>query len=191
VDRTPFKQAVVATGTRGVRGLLHAVLLLGGLAAGAQTLPPGEHEVKTGFIYNFIKFTQWPASAEAARAPLRLCSTGARPLQGQLALLQDQATSAGRVIEIVPKMLAANARQCDVLFLTAGDEVGLDALLRSLERAPVLTVGDLPGFVHSGGMIGLRIEANRVRFDVNLAAAQRNGLLLNSQMLRLAGKVVQ
>jgi hypothetical protein len=30
-----------------------------------------------------------------------------------------------------------------------------------------------------------------VRFDVNLAAAQRTGLMLNSQMLKLAGEVLQ
>ena len=40
-------------------------------------------------------------------------------------------------------------------------------------------------------MIGLRVEASRVRFDVNLNSAQLSGLVLNSQMLKLAGKVVQ
>jgi hypothetical protein len=55
----------------------------------------------------------------------------------------------------------------------------------------VLTLGDLPGFVDAGGMIGLRVEASRVRFDVNLSTAQAAGLVLNSQMLKLAGKVLQ
>ena len=56
---------------------------------------------------------------------------------------------------------------------------------------PVLTVGDQNGFVQAGGMIGLRVEDSRVRFDVNLAAAQRAGLTLNSQMLKLAGQVLK
>lgn len=97
----------------------------------------------------------------------------------------------GRALEVVPGAVAAKVRQCDVLFIGEGDADRLDALLRGLGNAPVLTVGDLPGFVQAGGMIGLRIEANRVRFDVNLAAAQRSGLVLNSQMLKLAGKVLQ
>ena len=55
----------------------------------------------------------------------------------------------------------------------------------------MLTLGDIPEFAQSGGMIGLKIEDSRVRFDVNLGAAQRAGLTLNSQMLKLAGQVVR
>lgn len=180
---------MVAACTRGARRMLCALLLLGA-AVGALAQSASEHAVKAGFVFNFIKFTQWPAGGDAANAPLRLCSTESQPLQGQLALLQGRAVGS-RALEIVPGALAAKVRQCDVLFLGEGDADRLDALLRGLGNAPVLTVGDLPGFVQAGGMIGLRIEASRVRFDVNLAAAQRSGLALNSQMLKLAGKVLQ
>ncbi|OOG81892.1 hypothetical protein B0E41_16440 [Hydrogenophaga sp. A37] len=170
--------------------MLCALLLLSGLTAGALAQSVSEHAVKAGFVANFIKFTQWPGGGDAANAPLRLCSTGSQALQGQLALLQGRAVG-GRVLEIVPGAVSTHGRQCDVLFLAEGDAHRLETLLRGLGNAPVLTVGDLPGFVQAGGMIGLRIEASRVRFDVNLAAAQRAGLLLNSQMLKLAGKVLQ
>jgi hypothetical protein len=190
MDRARPWRTVLAACMRCARRVLCALLLLGGLAAAAQAPAVSEHAVKAGFVFNFIKFTQWPSAGEAAKAPLRLCSTGSQPLQGQLALLQGRAVGS-RVLEIVPGTVAANARQCDVLFLAEGDAERLGALLSGLGNAPVLTVGDLPGFVQAGGMIGLRIEASRVRFDVNLAAAQRSGLMLNSQMLKLAGKVLQ
>jgi hypothetical protein len=190
MDCVPWRPAVVAPRASGARRVLCALLLLGGAAAGALAQSASEHAVKAGFVFNFIKFTQWPAGGEAATAPLRLCSTGGHALQGQLALLQGR-TVGSRVLEVVPGTVAANVRQCDVLFLAEGDADRLEALLRGLGNAPVLTVGDLPGFVQAGGMIGLQIESSRVRFDVNLAAAQRSGLLLNSQMLKLAGKVLQ
>lgn len=189
MDSAPWTRPVVAACTRGARRMLCALLLLGA-AAGGLAQPASEHAVKAGFVFNFIKFTQWPAGDEAVSAPLRLCSTGAEALQGQLAQLQGRAMG-GRALEVVPGAVAAKVRQCDVLFIGEGDADRLDALLRGLGNAPVLTVGDLPGFVQAGGMIGLRIEANRVRFDVNLAVAQRSGLVLNSQMLKLAGKVLQ
>ncbi len=176
--------------TRGAWRVLCTLLLLGGFAAGALAQSASEHAVKAGFVFNFIKFTQWPAGGDAANAPLRLCSTGPQALQGQLAPLQGRVVGS-RVLEIVPGAVAANVRQCDVLFLAEGDAERLGTLLNGLGHAPVLTVGDLPGFVQAGGMIGLRIEASRVRFDVNLAAAQRSGLVLNSQMVKLAGKVLQ
>lgn len=190
MDLAPCRRIVLATCMRCARRILCVPLVLIGLGVVALAQSATEHAVKAGFVFNFIKFTQWPADGNAANAPLRLCSTAPQALQGQLALLQGR-TVGTRALEIVPGVVAANFRQCDVLFLAEGDAERLDALLRGLGHAPVLTVGDLPGFVQAGGMIGLRIEASRVRFDVNLAAAQRSGLVLNSQMVKLAGKVLQ
>ena len=67
----------------------------------------------------------------------------------------------------------------------------VDSVQRILGTAPILTIGDLPDYAQNGGMIALRAEGNRLRFDVNLAAVQRAGLVLSGQMVKLAGKVLQ
>lgn len=149
-----------------------------------------EQAVKAGFIYNFVKFTQWPPQRDNDTGPLSICTPGSQPLDGQFARLQGR-TITTRQIEVRSNVAAGDWRACDVLFLTESDAPRLDAILRNLGSAPVLTVGDLPDFVKAGGMIGLRTEDNRLRFDVNLSSAQRAGLLLNSQMLKLAGQVLK
>lgn len=156
-------------------------------APAAQAQTASEAAVKAGFVYNFIKFTQWPVQREGM--PIRLCAVSAQPLDGQLSLLQGRSVGS-RVIDVRLATPAADWRQCDVLFLGEGDADRLHQLPPRMTSAPVLTLGDLPGFVDAGGMIGLRVEASRVRFDVNLGSAQMSGLVLNSQMLKLAGKVV-
>ena len=155
-----------------------------------QTAGTDEAKVKAGFLFNFIKFTQWPPVRTAQGVPLHLCTPGGAALAGALELLQGRPV-AGRTIEVRRRVPATEWRQCDVMFLGQDDAPLLDGVLRQLGTAPVLTVGDLPDFVASGGMIGLRIEADRVRFDVNLVTAQRAGLSLNSQMLQLAGQVLR
>jgi hypothetical protein len=50
-------------------------------------------------------------------------------------------------------------------------------------------VSDMPRFAERGGMIQFILEENRVRFQVNLAAAQNAGLVLSSQLLKLAALV--
>lgn len=147
-----------------------------------------EQAVKAGFIYNFVKFTQWNPPRDNDTGPLAICTPGAQPLDGQFTRLQGR-TIANRQIEVRVNVPSADWRACDVLFITENDAQRIDTILRNLGNAPVLTVGDLPGFVKSGGMIGLRTEDNRVRFDVNLVSTQRAGLTLNSQMLKLAGTV--
>lgn len=173
---------------RWLTAVLALVLMLAGRSAWAQQ--PSEAAVKAGFVFNFIKFTQWPASRDAASAPIRLCAISAQPLDGQLSLLSGR-TAGGRVIDVRTGVPPAEWRQCDALFLSETDAERLTMLQQRLSNAPVLTLGDLPGFVEAGGMIGLRLEASRVRFDVNLNSAQAAGLVLNSQMLKLAGKVLQ
>ena len=59
-------------------------------------------------------------------------------------------------------------------------------VLQSLGSAPVLTVGESDGFASAGGVIGLYMEGDKVRFEANPDAAQRAGLKLSSQILRLA-----
>ena len=171
-------------------GLLACVCaLLWALAAPAvQAQVASEAAVKAGFVYNFIKFTQWPGPREGT--PIRLCAASAQPLDGQLSLLQGRSVGS-RLIDVRLAVPATDWRQCDVLFLGEGDADRLSLLPQRVAHAPVLTLGDLPGFVEAGGMIGLRVEASRVRFDVHLGSAQQSGLVLNSQMLKLAGKVLQ
>jgi uncharacterized membrane protein len=41
-------------------------------------------------------------------------------------------------------------------------------------------------FTERGGMISLRLVGQKVRFDINMDAAERAGLKLSSQLLRLA-----
>jgi len=58
----------------------------------------------------------------------------------------------------------------------------------ALEKISVLS-SDMPEFTQRGGMIQFKLVANRVRFEVNLAATERAGLALSSELLKLALRV--
>jgi hypothetical protein len=44
----------------------------------------------------------------------------------------------------------------------------------------------MEGFARQGGVIGFRLDGNKVRFDVNVEAARQSGLRISSKLLRLA-----
>ena len=52
--------------------------------------------------------------------------------------------------------------------------------------SPVLTVGEHVQFSRLGGVIAFIRDGNRVRFEINLDAADRAGLQVSSKLLRLA-----
>ena len=169
-------------------GLLALTACLAVGPARAQTA--SEDAVKAGFVYNFVKFTQWPGEREGDSRPLDICTPGALPLDGHFALLQGRMVG-NRKIALRAQVAPADWRGCQVLYLSEADAGRAESGLRGLGSSPVLTISDQSGFVQAGGMIGLRAEDNRVRFDVNLLAAQRAGLTLSSQMLKLAGQVLR
>jgi len=55
----------------------------------------------------------------------------------------------------------------------------------------VLTVGEMPHFVQSGGAVNFILEGNKVRFEINTDAAARARLKLSSKLLALARSVVE
>ena len=87
-------------------------------APAVQAQMVSEAAVKAGFVFNFIKFTQWPGQREGA--PIRLCAASAQPLDGQLSLLHGRSVGS-RPIDVRQGTPVADWRQCDVLFLGEDD----------------------------------------------------------------------
>jgi hypothetical protein len=50
----------------------------------------------------------------------------------------------------------------------------------------VLTVGESDGFTTNGGVIGFKLEGEKVRIEINTAAADRAKLHISAKLLSLA-----
>jgi uncharacterized protein DUF4154 len=179
---------------RGLQALaaatLAAVLLspAGHTAAGAATPPPqaSAHEVEAAFLYHFAHLVDWPEAATTTE-PLVVAVVGRDPFGPALDQLKGKAVRA-RPIEVrrfaTPAEL--DPRLVHVLFV-GGDADAVERTLAVLGGAPVLTVGEVERFAERGGMIGFRVTPEgRVGFDINLKRAERAGLRLRSQLLKLA-----
>ena len=79
---------------------------------------------------------------------------------------------------------------CQVLFLGKSQSKRIPTLLANLHNAPILTVGESPGFLGAGGMICFVLEDNNVRFGINLDAAEAAKLKIGSRLLLLAQTVI-
>jgi hypothetical protein len=179
-DRRPPTRAAVLGW---VRWLAAAVLLAATLAGEDAVTAPGEYQIKAAFLFNFAKFTGWPASDSV----LTVCVLGDDPFGAALDEAVAGKTIHGRTISV---RRLANPKEagsdCQVLFIAASESSRLRAVLRELDGKPVLTVGDMPRAARLGTAIGFFTHNNRVRFEINPEAAARAGLKFSSQLLRLA-----
>lgn len=59
-----------------------------------------------------------------------------------------------------------------------------------MQGNPILTVGETEQFVKDSGMIGFCIEENKIRFNINLEAAEKANLKISARLLMLAKTVI-
>ena len=160
--------------------------LTAGVAAQAPTA--SDVAVKAAFLYNFVKFAEWPA--QAASAPLIVCVVGDDAIAAALSETLRGKNLGGHAFQISRPQDATVWRTCSLLFVS-DTETGRSATgLSGIRMLPVLTVSDSKGFSEGGGIIELYIENGRMRFAINVDATERSGLRLSSRLLGLA-KVVR
>jgi hypothetical protein len=153
--------------------------------AAAQTAPASS--VKAAFLYNFAKFTEWPAVAVAPGGALVLCVINDGAVADVLRDLTKDRTISGHTLLVQSLKVDAAGRQGCHLIYTAGlDATRSAGLIESIKGMPVFTVSDLEEFTDLGGIARLFIDNGTVRFAINLEAAQRAGLQLSSKLLSLA-----
>ncbi|MFP5381518.1 MAG: YfiR family protein [Gammaproteobacteria bacterium] len=165
--------------------LLCLAALVAGTGAYAQATP--EYRAKAGFLYNFIAFTEWPASVGS---PLPVCVIGTNPFGDELAALEGKRVG-GRSLTV--RMVAAPEQLsgCRVVFVTQ-DAIGrFPRIAEVLRGEPVLTVADSPGALDAGVGVNLLLQQSRIAFEINLAAARRAQLNLSAKLLQLAKAVRQ
>jgi hypothetical protein len=166
---------------------LPAVLGVARPLSGGEAESSLEYPVKAALLVNFAKFTEWPASSDQARASaVRICVLGRDPFGVLLEKIAAGRAVGGRPIVIQRHSDVDAARACHVLFVATSKPERLAELLERLAADPVLTVGESDGFARRGGVIGLVVDGNVARFEVNLLTAQHKGLLLSSKLLGLA-----
>lgn len=170
--------------------LLLLMICLSDRPASAQSGPPAEYQVKAAFLFHFAQFVDWPDEAFPEKtSPLTYCTVGGDPFHGWL----DKSLSGKSVgtrpmrVEHFPQM--QEAQGCQVMFISSPKKP-VPELLSALNGTPVLTVGDSEQFAEQGGMVGFLLEEKKVRFVINVAAAERAKLKISARLLALAKTVI-
>jgi hypothetical protein len=167
------------------RNALLAAALFFGARLPAQA-PADEAQIKAIFVYNFLKFVEWPAAAFRESADtfvVAIIGKGSTAEATERFLAQkrigDRAVAVRRLKWDQP-LAGVHAA-----FVTEGDATKRNFVLESAATAGVLSIGEGEKFASEGGMIGLLIENRKVRFDIDTGAAQSAGLRVSSKLLAL------
>ena len=159
--------------------------------AKADSNGTSEYDVKAAFLFHFAQFVEWPEEAFlSAESPLTYCTVGEDVFGGEM----DESVK-GKLIGNRPlRVLHLREREpingCQVLFIGAAQKGRQTEELASANGRPMLTVGETADFAQEGGIIGFFLEDKKVRFEINVGAAEKARLKISAKLLVLAKTVL-
>ncbi|PKN34485.1 MAG: hypothetical protein CVU61_08230 [Deltaproteobacteria bacterium HGW-Deltaproteobacteria-19] len=183
------------TGNRSSRFIVFMLIVwiaLGFPAAPATAFPEEkpvrEYDLKAAFLYNLLKFVNWPDQIQA-RSHLVIGILGEDPFGASIEVLKDKMIGRRRIF--IRRGLSLQAlKRCDVLFVSRSESEKVERVVRSAFSTHTLVVGDTAGFAERGVMINFFLHEKKVRFEINVDTARRAKLTVSSQVLKL-GRVIQ
>jgi hypothetical protein len=158
---------------------------------GIAQAPVEEYRVKAAFLFHFVQLVDWPPGALGQeKDPLTVCTVGKDSFQGDL-----ETTLQGKLIGTHPLHVehlkpSQDIKNCRVVFISGSERGQVPVIIAALKDDAVLSVGESDDFIKEGGMIGFCVDNNKVRFEINVAAADRAKLKISSRLLLLAKTVI-
>ncbi|CAK0766063.1 putative YfiR family protein [Gammaproteobacteria bacterium] len=145
-----------------------------------------EATVKSAYLYNFAKYTQWP---DEQRTILRLCAMGDDTLGKSFDdLIGKQVRN--MQISVRHALDLHDIAQCDLVFVPAGPNIQpLDRVRQAVNGYPILIVTESIDALPKGALVALIQSGDRIVFEVDLTAARQLGLQISGKMLQIARKV--
>jgi hypothetical protein len=171
--------------TRRVPLLLLLIALSNASSIQVRAQAVNEYQVKAAFILNFAKFVDWPSDAFSEGGSLVVGVVGDDPFGGALDQLNGNTVN-GRRLRIKRLRWDDSLRGCQILFVSNSEGKHLGKIMESIRGTSVLTIGEMPQFNQSGGMIRFLTQSNKVRFEINAAAAGQARLRVSSKLLALS-----
>lgn len=179
------------------------------IKAQAESAQSREYQIKAAFLYNFIKFVDWPEGKfPDSNEPIIIGIIGKDLFGDAFKPVKDKKTKGRDVIiryfESFKKLKKSTEKdksksdqkietltKCHLLFICSSEQKNLKKIINTVKDHSVLTVADTLGFLEAEGIINFVMERKKVRFEINIAAAKRAKLKIRSNLLRLAKRIVE
>jgi len=161
------------------------------IAAGLQADTQVEYKIKAAFLLNFAKFITWPKHTFTKEDQVfTMCVLGRDPFRLALSAIKSR-TVGKRKIELRYIDTVQQAEACQMVYVSGSEKKRLETINAALRNRAIVTVSDMRGFARSGGIIEFVTRGNKLSFIINLAAADKQGVHINSSLLNLAIEVIR
>lgn len=150
----------------------------------AHSESPGssEYAIKAALLVNILKFVSWNERNDR----IVLCVSKGEELRQTFEQLAGELIESREIQVRFFNGEQLSADSCDVYFASGSEDAINPETLKNMSTSGVLTIGERGDFLHQGGVVNFYTDNNRVRFEINVAAAEKAGIKFSSKLLHLA-----
>jgi|WetSurMetagenome_2_1015567.scaffolds.fasta_scaffold01766_2 hypothetical protein len=154
----------------------------------SHTFAASEYELKAAFLYNLSNFVTWPPAAfPSDDLPFMLCILGKDYFNDALDVVTANQKVAGHSIQVMKLTNEAEARNCQLVFISNSEQSKMAKILNILKPYPILTVGDTDDFIEQGGMVMfMNTSEGKVKLAINPENILEAHLKASAKLLQIA-----
>jgi len=154
------------------------------LVSFAQSLE--EQTVLAALALNIVRFTTWPAEAQASmKQMIEFCVVGDNVVQQSFASIDHKAVG-DKTLQIINLSRLRNFEECNVLYVSELKQNVLLQVFVEIKTKPLLTIGEGYDFAEKGGMVGLENSDGKITVHVNLPIVRESKLNISARLLKLS-----
>lgn len=146
-----------------------------------------EYQLKSVFIYNFLKLITWPPDIELNE--ITVCILGDNPFGKSIDGLASK-TVRKKPISVRTFVTMSDSHNCNVVFVSQSESSNISSILTQLSKHPIVTISDINMFVQRGGIIEFIQKNSTIGIHINLQAARQSNLSINAKLLEFAEDVL-
>lgn len=165
--------------------LLFAVLTFS-LATPTQAQNYSEYEVKLVYIYQFVKYFNWPETNNN-KTVFTIGIYGNHTLGNLPDKMYQGRKFNGKDFKVINIKSAEEAKNCDLVYIIGVKKFEAMQFIKALSKTPVLTIGDeLEDFCKIGGMVNFTNKSENLRLELNPDNVENASLQVSNRLSSIA-----
>jgi hypothetical protein len=141
-------------------------------------------EAQAIFIYNFTRLIEWPPDAKTGDFVIGVY--GSTELFNQLKTYTNGKVVGSQPIKVLKFNYMTDITKCHILFVTFSKTKDMPTVMGVISSNRTLVITEKKGGINEGSAINFVIVEDKLKFEVKVSNAAKNGLKVHSNLENMA-----
>jgi hypothetical protein len=146
--------------------------------------PEGNYTVYAVFLYNFIKYTEWPND----NSKLVITILDNSKAAAEISKMAQAKSIPTREIIVINTSDEKELLASHMIFVPANSSAAFLKMADKLKTKPIMVVTEEADMVSQGASVSFKIVSDKLRFQINSESSKSRGLKISSTIDALAVK---